>query len=213
LIRLINATKKYDLKLFVNTGSSSEYGIKDTPMVESDLLAPINDYGVSKAAATLYCQKIAKTESLPIITLRLFSPYGYGDNENRLIPFVITKAILGETISLASKRNVRDFIYIDDVISAYMATLNKTITPGEIINIGSGKQHSVYDIVTHIVTILNSKSSLKWNTKPKQSRQIEPLIWQADIHKAKQLLGWIPKISLEQGLKDTITQYKNQQYD
>jgi nucleoside-diphosphate-sugar epimerase len=213
VIRLLNAVKKHKLKLFVNTGSSSEYGIKDIPMNEADFLCPINDYGVSKAAATLYCQKIAVTESIPIITLRLFSPYGYRDDDSRLIPFVINKALRNESISLTSQKHVRDFIAVEDVIAAYLQTLVKHLSPGEIINIGSGKQHSVYDIVSNIITLTGSKSQLDWNTKPSQQRQIEPKKWQANILKAKELLEWKPKLSLIQGLGKTIRHYENQNYD
>lgn len=209
LAKLINATKRHNLQLFVNTGSSSEYGIKTMPMKESDLLAPINDYGVSKAAATLYCQKVALTESLPLITLRLFSPYGYQDDENRLIPFVINKALKNEPIPLNSKQNVRDFIYIEDVVAAYLKTLKNPIKPGEIINIGSGVQHTAYDIVSNIIQLSQSHSALQWNTMPQQKRQIEPILWQADIQKAKKLLDWTPDHTLQQGLKKTITLYKN----
>jgi nucleoside-diphosphate-sugar epimerase len=213
LINLINVTKKHKLQLFVNTGSSSEYGVKNNSMNEFDILLPINDYGVSKAAATLYAQKIALTELLPIVTLRLFSPFGYQDDVNRLIPFVIAKALVNEPIALSSQQNVRDFIYIEDVVSAYLAILEKKVAPGEIINIGSGQQHSVYAIVRQIIRITKSKSKLEWNTMPKQSRQIEPKKWHADIQKAKKLLQWSPKYTLQQGLEKTIEQYKNQKYD
>lgn len=213
LINLIDASKKHNVKLFVNTGSSSEYGVKEKPMKESDTLTPINDYGVSKAAATLYSQKIAAAESFPIVTLRLFSPFGYGDDDKRLIPFVINKAMNNETISLNSKHNVRDFISIEDVVDAYLQTLKKTVKPGEIINIGSGKQHSIYDIVSEIMRITGSNSELAWGTMPTQTRQIEPKIWQADIQKAKQLLSWKPKYTLKQGLEKTIKQYQQQKYD
>lgn len=213
LVRLLSAVKRHKIKLFVNTGSSSEYGIKDVPMNETDFLCPINDYGVTKAAATLYCQKVALTESLPIVTLRLFSPYGYGDNIKRLIPFVIKKALIHEPISLSSKENVRDFIAIEDVVEAYLQTMRVSVNPGEIFNIGSGKQHSVYAIVSKIVEITKSKSQLQWNTMPKQLRQVEPKIWEADIRKAKKILYWKPSYSLEQGLEIAIAHYKNQSYD
>lgn len=213
LIRLLTSVKRYPLDLFVNTGSSSEYGTKDIPMKESDVLQPINDYGFSKAASTLYCQKNALTEQLPIITLRLFSPYGYGDDEKRLIPFVIKKALANESISLSSKNNVRDFIYIEDVIAAYVQTMQRKISPGEIINVGSGKQHSIYDIVKQIVEISGSTSKLLWGDMPKQARQVEPKIWQADVSKAKKRLNWKPTYSLEQGLEKTIQQYKNNSYE
>lgn len=205
---LINAVKKHNIQLFINTGSSSEYGIKNNPMQESDLLEPVNLYGVSKSAATLFCQQIAKKENLPLITFRLFSPYGAYDDSKRLIPYVITRAIKNEPLLLSSKDNVRDFVYIKDVVLAYLAALNKSINPGEIINLGSGKQHTVYDIVKQIISVTGSRSKLSWGSMPKQSRQIEPKLWLADITKAKEILHWQPTYSLENGLKETIKYYE-----
>ena len=75
-VNLVNACKKVDFELLVNTGSSSEYGIKALPIGEEDLLEPVNDYRVSKSAATLYSQFAARSEKIPIVILRLFSPYG-----------------------------------------------------------------------------------------------------------------------------------------
>ena len=74
---LVNACKRIEFELFVNTSSSSEYGIKSEPMREDNILEPINDYGVAKTSTTLFCQAKAKTEKLPIVTLRLISPYVY----------------------------------------------------------------------------------------------------------------------------------------
>lgn len=213
LINFVHAFKNHNLKLFVNTGSSSEYGIKDSPMKESDSLKPINDYGVTKAAATLFCQKIAITEAMPIITLRLFSPFGYFDDKNRLISYVIMSALKNQPIYLSSPKNVRDFIFIDDVINAYLKTVDTKMKSGEIINIGSGSQQSIDKVVKKIIMFTGSKSALQWNKMQKQTRQIEPNMWQADIIKAKKMLNWEPENNISEGLKKTITWFeKNIQY-
>ena len=85
-VNLLRGCQDIGLRLFVNTGSSSEYGIKNTAMKESEILEPVTDYGVSKASATLFCQKNARTENLPVVTLRLFSPFGPYEQKSRLIP-------------------------------------------------------------------------------------------------------------------------------
>src|SRR3989344_7366985 len=99
-VNLLKAATQNKFKLFINSGSSSEYGLKDSPMSETDILCPINDYGVTKVAATLFCQKIGKTQSLPIITFRLFSPYGYYEDKNRLFPYLLINAIKNGQINL-----------------------------------------------------------------------------------------------------------------
>lgn len=208
-INLINAVKKTPFTLFVNTGSSGEYGIKESPMSESDLLEPINNYGVIKSAITLYCQKEAIRSSLPIITLRLFTPYGYYEGANRLIPDVTLSALNERSIKVSSPAHVRDFIFIEDVINAYLQAAKVTHEPGAIYNIGSGVQYSVKNIVEKIKEITQTKSLVEWGAVEKQARYIEPSMWQADIAKAKEILHWQPKNSIESGLKKTIEWFKN----
>lgn len=205
---LINAVKSHNIKIFVNTGSSSEYGIKNTPMRESDILEPINDYGVTKSASTLLCQKASITDGLPIITLRLFSPFGYFDDKSRLISYVIYAALKNKPIHLSSPDNVRDFIFIEDTVNAYLKASTVKIKPGEIINIGSGTQHSVKKMVKSIIELTNSKSTIHWDSMQKQQRQIEPKVWQADISKAKNILDWKPENNLSQGLEQTIDWFR-----
>lgn len=200
---LILTLKKHMFRLFINTGSSSEYGIKDRKMREEDVCEPINDYGVAKVAVTLFCQKIAKTESLPIVTFRLFSPYGYYEKKNRLMPTLIYNSLNNKTIDLTSPSYVRDFIFIEDVVNAYMLAVEKPVTPGEIINIGSGEQSSIGQVAELILKLTGGKSSLQWGAKKGQARQIEPKMWQADIRKAKKILGWEPTFSLKEGLQKT----------
>ena len=203
-INLINALKQNKFKLMINTGSSSEYGIREDAMKESDLLVPINDYGVIKAAVTMFVSKEAVRNNLPIITFRLFSPYGSYEHATRLIPSVILNALKNKPIQVGSKKIVRDFTFIDDIINVYLRACDLEFNPGEVFNIATGRQHSVFEVVDIIINKTDSKSKVKWGTKLKQERQIEPSRWEADIRKSKKILNWKPKYSLEKGLDKTI---------
>lgn len=201
---LINALKQNKFKLMINTGSSSEYGNKEDSMKESDLLVPVNDYGVIKAATTMFVSKEAIRNNLPIITFRLFSPYGPYEHATRLIPSVILNALKNKPIQVGNKKNVRDFTFVDDVVDAYIRARNLKFNPGEIFNIATGRQHRVSEVVETIISKTHSNSKIEWGAKPKQERQIEPNRWEADIKKSKKLLDWKPKYSLDQGLSKTI---------
>ena len=115
-VNLIRSCRDTGVSLLVNTGTSSEYGIKNSAMEESSLLEPVTEYGVSKAAATLFCQTFAVNDKLPIVTLRLFSPYGRYEQKSRLVPSVILAALQKISPKISSRQFVRDFIYIDDVL-------------------------------------------------------------------------------------------------
>ena len=201
-VNLITACKKVDLELFVNTGSSSEYGVKTAPMSEDDLLEPVNDYGISKSSATLYCQAKARSEELPIITLRLFSPYGSFEGPGRLISSTILACLREECPRISSRDFVRDFVYINDVFSAYLKAADSPCFGGKIFNIVSGKQHSVGEVVDTVLWLTGNKVTPIIDIP--QKWQNEPVVWQADISRARTYLGWCPEYDLERGLDATI---------
>ena len=210
LARMLSSAQGSTIRLFVNTGSSSEYGPKEKKMRESDTISPVNDYGVTKARATLLCQKTARNSSFSIVTLRLFSPYGYFEQPTRFIPSVIRSAITGLPLFATSALFVRDFVFIEDVVRAYLyaAQRSDSTVNGHSINIGSGCQHSLGDVVSCVEKIIKKKLDVRWEAKSCQQRQIEPKRWEADIVKAEQLLGWKPRVSLESGLEKTIAWMK-----
>jgi nucleoside-diphosphate-sugar epimerase len=205
-VNVVRSCRDMGVRLMVNTGSSSEYGIKNSAMVESALLEPVTEYGVSKAAATLFCQSYATAYSLPTVTLRLFSPYGPYEQKSRLIPSVILAALQKINPRISSRQFVRDFIYIDDVLDAYESAPSLRKPSGEIYNIGSGRQHSVGKVVDGIINILGNEVTCETGTP--QAWKNEPAFWQADIQKAKSELHWEPEYSLERGLAATVDWFR-----
>jgi len=202
-VNLLKACSNTDFELFVNTGSSSEYGIKSHPIKEDDLPKPTTSYGVSKLTATLYCQAVARSENKPIVTLRLFSPYGYYDEPTRLISSVIISCLEGKNPEVSAPDYVRDFVFIEDVIDAYIKVIeNKDRIGGEVLNIGSGRQYSVAEVAGEIIKFTNNAFKPQWGKEPKHHS--EPKIWQADISKAQKFLNWKPKYDFGKGLKKTI---------
>lgn len=202
IVNLVNSCLKAGFDCFVNTGSSSEYGLKSQPMSEKDLPEPINNYGVFKASATLFCQCVALTNKIPIVTLRPFSPYGYYEESTRLVSSTIISCLLGKNPKLSSRDCVRDFIFIEDVVDAYIQTANSPNVTGRIFNIGSSKQHSIGEVVDKIVKLTGNKVKPMWDKIPK--RPNEPNTWVADISKAKKDLNWEPKYDLNEGLSETV---------
>lgn len=199
---LITALSKTKYEVFVNSGSSSEYGLRTEPMVETDLLEPINHYGTSKASASLFAQVFAKSFGQPIVTLRLFSVYGYYEEPTRLIPTVITSCLRGKDLNLTKGKQARDFIFIEDVIDAYLKASTSPRACGEIINIGSGTQHTVKEVVLKILELCGNPIKAHWGALPYRSGETSN--WVADNLKAKRLLDWEPQYDLDQGLLKTI---------
>jgi len=206
-VNLLNACEDIDYDCFIQVGSSSEYGPKKEKMSENMLLEPTTTYGVSKAAASTYAQFIAKTKDKPIVVVRPFSPFGYFEEPTRLIPSLIKSCLENHNPELASPSAVRDFIFVEDLIDAFMLiTQNVSKVKGEILNIGRGEQISVEEIAKIIISLTNLKLFPKFGmVKP---RIYDSHIWLADISKIKKLLGWKPKTDIKTGLKKTIQWFK-----
>ncbi len=206
-INLVNACAKIPFECFINTGTSSEYGLKNRAMKETDVLEPNNLYGITKSASTMYCSYMATSKNLPIATVRPFAVYGYFEEKERLVPTIIRACLENSPLKLSSPNSVRDFVFIEDLISACMLIIkNIEKTKGEIFNIGSGKQTTIEEVFKITKKITGSKIQPTYN-QIKQN-QYEPQKWLADISKSKKMLQWKPKYSLEAGLKKNLSWFK-----
>jgi nucleoside-diphosphate-sugar epimerase len=201
-VNLVHSCEKVGFDCFIHTGSSSEYGIKTVPMKETDLLEPLGDYAVSKAAATQFCRSEALQKGLPIATLRVFSPYGPWDDPQRLIPYVLASLLNGTAPALSSPVSVRDYVFINDVVDSYLAVMDAPIVAGEIYNVGSGVQTGIGVVVDRIVSALDNGILPRWGTE--SPRRPEPAVWVADTAKMKTHFNWEATTCLEDGLQQTI---------
>lgn len=192
-------TIKYDL--FVNTGSSSEYGSKQFAMRETDIVEPNSYYAVTKCAQTLLCSHIAKSEHRPIVTIRPFSVYGPYEEPKRFVPTLMKALMFNEQMNLVAPETARDQIYIDDMVDAYLKIDDLKNNPGEYFNIGTGVQSTIKEVVETAAKVTNKTAQFKWGNM--EGRSWDTNNWVADISKARQLLKWRPKVNLEQGLKLT----------
>lgn len=207
-LNLINAASSIPYRAFIHTGSSSEYGPKDTPMSESDKCFPQNMYALSKLAATQAAQLEARTKKKPIVILRLFSPYGPNDDPRRLIPYAIRQAVQNKALKLAKPSAVRDYIYIDDVIKAYHQAIKYAKKyKGEIFNIGSGTEIKTNQVIKEIMKITQSKTQVLWGEETPSTQDSSH--WRANITKAKRLLKWAPKFNVARGVAKTLQQLES----
>lgn len=194
--------EKIALERFVNTGTCEEYGNGKTPFNEAQREIPVSPYSASKVGATYFCQMIHKTTGLPIVTIRPFLTYGEGQDFDLFIPSLINSCLVGKDFSMTAGDQTREFNYIDDVVEGFLLAGIKRKAIGEIINIGTGHEYRVRDVAKMIVKMANSRIKLKFNALPKRVGEADHFF--CDNKKAKTILGWRPKVSLEEGLKKTI---------
>ena len=198
---LESVLKVNNIKSFIYIGSSSEYGFKKQPMVETDTLVPRNMYEATKGAATLLCQGYAKEYNLPIQVVRPFSVYGDGDKPHKLIPQIYKSWKESSEISIYS--GVHDYIYIKDFVSAVLKImLNDNIKPGEIFNVGSGIQTSNLQVIETFLSA--GGGNLKVRYYNSKSKEFDSEFWCSNNSKARNILNWSPKYDLYSGLKEYI---------
>jgi len=208
-LNLLVASKEIPYQCFVNTGSSSEYGVKTKPMREKDVCQPISFYAATKLSTTVLCQVFVTLYQKPIVTLRPFSVYGPYEEGSRFIPSIIRCLLNEKPIKLTSDDIRHDFIYIDDIIKAYLQA-SKMIyrLAGQVINLGTGKEYTNDEVVKTLFRVAKKQISVKKGAfLPKKW---DATHWRADISQAKKLLHWQPKNSLEKGLKKTFNWFKKQ---
>jgi UDP-glucose 4-epimerase len=204
-IKLLEVAVKYKIKKFVFVSSGGTiYGIPNMlPVSENAPTNPTCSYGIVKLSIEKYNRLFYQLYGLESCSLRIANPFGQYqrfDRAHGAVTVFCHKALKNETIEIWGDGNIsRDFIYIDDAISAMIKALNFECK-GEEINIGSGKAESLNEIVEIIENILEKK--LKVNYLPPRSFDVPKTY--LDISKAKEILDWQPKISLEEGIRKTL---------
>jgi len=198
-MNLLQSSIKQGFDAFINTGSSSEYGFKDHAPKENEWLEPNSTYSASKIAATLFCEHQAKATNTRIATMRLYSVYGPWEEPKRLVPSLLVHGIQGLYPPLTNPDTARDYIYIDDVVDAYINAAEK-IKPGigEIFNVGSGIQTSIAELVTITNQIFPNRGLPQWGSM--QNRIWDTNTWVSNPDKLISNLGWLPKTNLQKGL-------------
>tara|TARA_X000000950_G_scaffold8188_1_gene8993 strand:- start:4949 stop:5860 length:912 start_codon:yes stop_codon:yes gene_type:complete len=190
-----------NIKKIIQIGSSSEYAKYNSRINENFKTRPISYYGKAKLRITKLLQNEYSKKKLPITIFRIFQAYGPKQDENRLIPYVIKNLKKKRDVYLTNGKQIRDFCFIDDLINAIFLSINNKNTNGLVINLGSGRKIKVDQIVKKIFKIIK-KGKLIFNAR--KFHHGEHKIILPNISKAKKLLKWKPKISLENGLKRTI---------
>lgn len=204
---LLNATKNLDYRSFVNVGSSSEYGIKNNPMKETDVLEPNTIYGIAKAAETMLCTNFAKSNKKNILTLRPFSIYGYYEHSFRLVPDVIINCLQNKDVQLTRGDQKRDFVFIEDFLEATEIAFAKAGAEGGIFNIGSGHDITIREMAETIRRITNSRSKLLLGKLDKTGFETA-ISWKADMKITNKHLGWEAKTDIEDGIKKTADWFR-----
>jgi UDP-glucose 4-epimerase len=165
---------------------------------------PASPYGAAKTAATVYGRLFHRAYGVPVVLLRPFLAYGPGQEASKLIPHATASLLRQEAPELSSGTRVCDFVYVKDVVRAFLLAAVKPDAVGETIDVGSGVGTPIREAVELLVALSGSRIQPAFGALPDR---IEDSMGSADTTSAKQFLGWEPLWSLEAGLSETLAGY------
>ncbi len=202
---MLELSKKYGIRNFIFASSSSVYGNnKKIPFSEEDNVDyPISPYAASKKACELYCYTYSYLCDLNVTCLRFFTVYGPRGRPD-MAPYLFTKWISDGSVvkKFGNGDSKRDYTYITDIIEGIIKCLEKNFK-FEIINLGNSKTIPLTYFISLIEKLVGKKAKVKQFKRPVGDVDIT----YADISKAKKLLGWEPKVSIEEGMEKFVGWY------
>lgn len=206
-LNILEWCRIHDIKKMVFV-STFVYGIPEyLPIDEKHPVNPNNPYSQSKLLSEKLCEGYCRDYGLNVVILRLFNIYGPGQKGDFLIPRILCQLAGGEVV-LGNPVPKRDFLYLDDVVEALLATSRSSISGFNVINIGSGRSYSVEEIANMLVGIYFEQTGKNVLIKyMKDKRRGEIADTAANIEKAKNILKWRPEVDINTGLRLTLRAY------
>ncbi|MDQ1088829.1 NAD-dependent epimerase/dehydratase family protein [Siphonobacter sp. SORGH_AS_1065] len=199
--------------VYIHAGSSSEYGFNCTAPSETDPVEPNSHYAVSKVSSAYLVQFYHQVQQKKAVNLRLYSIYGDWEEPDRLIPRLIENVRKGQLPPLVSPEISRDFVYVDDCISAFVkaALADYSVIGGKSYNIASGVKTTIADLVRTVQQQFGIKQEAVYGTM--QNRKWDLAEWYGDPTAARRDLNWGTKFSLAEGLQRTYDWQQKHQYE
>lgn len=193
------------LKRFIQASSMEVYRQKDTPLKEEDELYGHTPYGVTKVASELYVRIASDCYGLPYTILRPCNTYGRKTEKGYLIEKIVTGMLEKDGLEINGEPSlVRSFMYVDDHVNAYLSCIDDKAL-NQVFNFGPEKGSIIKDLVETCRYLLSWKGEVVYGVNPRPN---EALKLEIDASKAKRVLGWTAKVSLEDGLRKTIAIWK-----
>lgn len=208
-LNIVEFCKNNKTKLLINTGSCFEYGSNDLKqLTEKSALNPHSIYGSAKAASVIMANTYAKLNNVRMITVRPFGIYGPNEGLHKLIPQLIETIIKNKKIDMTLGEQVRDYLYVEDLVDAYIElAISDNIVNYHIYNICSSEEVTIKQLVHALCEICGyNESNFNYGALPYRDNEV--MYFVGDNTKVCNVIKWRPKVSLKEGLKMTIEHYK-----
>jgi NAD dependent epimerase/dehydratase len=203
-LNVLQAARELGVARILHTSTSEVYGTaRYVPIDESHPLQGQSPYSASKIGADKMAESFYLSFGVPVVTVRPFNTFGPRQSVRAVIPTIMTQCLAGEVVRLGNVRPTRDLNFVSNTVDGYIAAGNSDKGLGEAVNFGSGREIAIGDLAQLIGRILGRKVRIEEEAdrfRPEKS-EVDRLL--ADNTKARELFGWTPNVSLEDGLAHT----------
>lgn len=208
---ILEAARKIGIKRVVQTSTSEIYGTAQyVPIDEKHPYNPQSPYAASKASADHLALSYYRSFGTPVTIVRPFNTYGPRQSARAIIPTIISQILAGKKqIKLGNLNPTRDLNYVKDTAAGFLEVGLNEKTIGDVYNLGTGKEISIGDLAEKIIKLTGKKVEIITDSqrlRPEKS-EVERLLSNSD--KSRNLTGWVPRYTLEEGLLETIEWIKN----
>ena len=204
-LNLLQAARDGGVARVVHTSTSEVYGTaRYVPIDEAHPLQGQSPYSASKIGADKMVEAFHRSFGVPAVTLRPFNTFGPRQSARAVIPTIVTQCLSGDRVRLGSLHPTRDLNYVDNTVDGYLLAATRPEAIGQTINVGSGREISVGDLVQLIARLVGKPITVESEADRVRPEKSEVGRLLADGALARKLLGWEPALSLEEGLQRTI---------
>jgi len=208
-LNVLQAAREAGVGRVVHTSTSEVYGTaRSVPIAETHPLCAQSPYAASKIGADKLAEAFHLSYGLPVVLLRPFNTYGPRQSLRAIVPTIASQLLASQKVKVGSLSPRRDLNFVSDTIAGFMQAASSESAVGETINIGSGRETSVGDLVGMMAAIVGCKPVIECEScrvRPPGS-EVERLL--ADNTKARSLLAWTPEVPLEKGLALTVEWFR-----
>lgn len=212
-INVMQASLSEGVERVVHTSTSECYGTaQHVPIDEKHPLQGQSPYSASKIGADMIAESYYRSFGLPVAIIRPFNTYGPRQSARAVIPTIIAQALKGDVIRLGSLTPTRDLTYVEDTVEGFIRVAEAPAAVGTVTNVGSGREISIGDLARLICKLIGREARIETDegrVRPEKS-EVERLL--CENRKAKKILGWEPKMTLEEGLQLTIKWFRENQW-
>jgi len=204
-LNVLTAARDEEVEKIVQTSTSEVYGTaRYVPIDEQHPKQPQSPYSASKIAADAIALSFYCSFNLPVAIIRPFNAYGPRQSNRAIIPSIISQALTKKEILVGDITPTRDFNFVTDTVEGFIKIAESQESIGQEINVGSGLEISIADLIQKIIAATGKEVKVVQEKKRLRPEKSEVRRLCADNSKARKLIGWEPRVSLETGLKKTV---------